>query len=137
MRKWMELPTGRKLEAPDRPENYYGSIDVLQKATPDRVAVARRHWTEAKRDDFTVDGRNWRDRASGEHYRIAKYDPLIGLDPKTNNISAFLVSDGMIVFLYRVGAEDKSVQRVVLGEVGAREVAGHEPLGMAASQGIY
>jgi hypothetical protein len=131
MKKWLELPTGRKLERPDRPDNYAGSINVLQKATPERVAVARRHWTEAKRDDFAIDGREWRDRASGEQYRIAKYDPLQSLDPKTSNISAFLQSDGMLVFLYKVGADDKSVQtRVVLGEVGAYKAAGHEPLGM-------
>jgi hypothetical protein len=93
---WFSLPSGRKLESPDRPEKHVGGVTVLQRATAERVALARRYWTETTRDDFEIDGREWRDRGSGEHYRIAKYDPLANVDPKTSNISTFLQSDGML-----------------------------------------
>jgi hypothetical protein len=122
------LPTGRRLEEPTRPANYAGELKPLRDATPQLVEVAKRHFTEAKRSDFEVTGKEWIDKRSGERYRIAMFDPLQASDPKASRVSTFVVDGPKLVFLRRMHGEEG--HRVVLGEVGAREVTGREPLGM-------
>jgi hypothetical protein len=122
------LPTARKLEGPDRPKGYAGTIEVLRDATPELIEVARRHFPETTRDDFEVDGREWTDIGTGDRYRIALFDPLASSDPKASRVSAFLVDGPKLVFLYRMGVEEES-HRVVLGEIGVRTLTGQQPLG--------
>lgn len=76
-------------------------MGILQEATPEAVKLARRHFPEARREDFLVEGRDWTDKATGLRYRVARYDPLQSLDPKQSNVSMFVVSDSKLVFLQR------------------------------------
>ena len=46
-------------------------------ATDERLALARRHWIEAKAEDFEQTGqRKWVDRATGHAYRRVSGSPL-------------------------------------------------------------
>ena len=50
-------------------------------ATDERLALARRHWIEAKPEDFEQIGqRKWVDRATGHVFRRVSGSPLLNAD---------------------------------------------------------
>jgi hypothetical protein len=125
------LPVGRRLEQPDRPANYAGTMRVLPQADKDSITFARRHWPEAKEQDFERQGKAWVDKATGVEYKRVRFNPLVTTDPKTTGVSTFIVTDDSLIFLRKADEPAPVAERLVLGEVGAREVTGKEPLGMA------
>jgi hypothetical protein len=132
LRIFGNLPIGRRLEKPERPANYAGTMRTLPRADEESIRFARRHWRQASEHDFAREGKAWIDRASGLAYKRVRSNPLLAADPKATGVSTFLVADDAMIFL-KADEPDPVAERRVLGEVGARAAAGPEPLGEVVS----
>ncbi len=81
-------PTGRKLETPRaaRPGDVVFSVGCLTPADKFRVKRARENSTEAAENDFDFNGDHVTDRATGEAYVVARFDPLQSDAPALDGI---------------------------------------------------
>jgi len=124
------IPTGRRLEGPDTPENLVGTLRVLQGASDDVVALARRNLREYAEGELEVEGERFRDRASGVELEIVgSHVDLV--DPGASGATGFVVRDSLLVPLRPRGAGGRVERSQELGVMGARQVTGREPLGAA------
>jgi hypothetical protein len=63
---WMTVPTGRRLDVPDR-KNQFGSIGPFQSADPERVQQARRYLDQVDADQLDRSNRRvWTNRETGD-----------------------------------------------------------------------
>ena len=110
-------PTARRLPRADlkRPSSIWG----LTPADPWRLRQARRHFIEARADDFVKEERDFVDRATGRRYRLERSDPTLGEDPKVSGVEVFYADDGWIAYLKPVG----SVGHSKSSEIGERRRA--------------
>ena len=113
------VPTGRRLEqdTDDRlPDGVTFSISRFPRATPKRVAAARKNAREIpdERLDRSVDP--WRDRETGEEYEMVRSFFNI-VAPEESGAVAFTISDGNIVGLAAVGHEPES-KSTFIGNLG-------------------
>ena len=112
-------PVGRRLETRDRAE-VVGTIDLFPAATAENVEVARRHYLEARPEDFDRPTRRiWRDRASGREYRRLPGSPLTDAKHKDDG-AVFYVDGDVLVFLRLRGAQP--ADSVELGNLTSGEV---------------
>ena len=81
----------------------HGVVDDGNVAWPERVAEARRSWTQARAEDFQQTGkRRFVDRATGLEYRSLPGCPLLSVGSEvTRGVSCFLVQGQRLVFLRR------------------------------------
>ncbi len=118
---------GRKLGA-EREPNWLGDLDSHARAWPDRVAQARRHYTEIPFDDLTV-VQTGPDKwllvdADGVEFRPVGFDPLQKPDPEHQRIAAFTVDDGQRLHFLRIRGEDaRPTELVEHGPTTWRRVA--------------
>jgi hypothetical protein len=114
---YMEYPIGRKVETGSPAKGYVGTLTYGVEATDDTIKYARRHWPERKLKDFHIADREWRDRASGETYRVVRGNPLASLGHAGDSSVAecFVAASGLLWFLQRTAAPAQS--SVVLGSV--------------------
>lgn len=116
------VPTGRQLEEQGT------TIRTLPKASAKTLEWARRTWTEAKASDFETVGKLYVDKASGVAYRRVPGDPQLG-GAGREDVDVWFIShdktgDGLV---YLRGADNPgSVVSVPQGEIGGRQVTGHE-----------
>lgn len=111
---------GRRLDESDTPEGRLGSISAHLPATAKVVEACARHWPRADASDFEiVDGRRWRDKATGLFYVTALDVPLLHDRPQDTGVTAVVVVGGRIVFLRAEGAEQR-LETQHLGEVTGR-----------------
>jgi len=118
----IDVPTGRKLdESPTRPKGWFGDVRGLPDADEDRVELARRYFVETSDDEYEHDGKVWIS-TTGERFRVARFDPLLALDPTDTGVERFVVREAdALIFLRREGVTS-SAKSVHLGSVGAIEV---------------
>ena len=116
-----DLPTGRRIDAPERPGNVVGFLELMPPATAERVELARQHFTEVEAADYDHSRRRlWVHRASGRWYRRVRSDVLS--DPKQRDAGiVFFVDGGTITFLRPAGPERVETQEV--GSLRGGEVA--------------
>jgi hypothetical protein len=97
-----------------------GHVDNGLIAYPERLAVARKHWPEARRHDFEQSGRRrWIDRATGTTYRRDGGCGVL-MTPTLEAIDAWFVEGGEIVLLIRDDRAEAST--VVHGEFYGAEI---------------
>jgi hypothetical protein len=113
----IDIPTGKRLEGPGVPDNFVGELRTFQRASEDRVALARKNLREYAEDELRFDGLSAVDRETLEEYEI----PVSFVDlsaPGQSGVVAFTVRGGgstpMIVPLRPRGAAAK-VESVELG----------------------
>jgi hypothetical protein len=118
------MPTGRRVEEAKM------SLHTLPRATPKALERARRTWPEARGEDFTREGRLFREKASGVAYRRVPGDPQLG-GAGREDVSTFFVSvdetgDGVV---YLVAADNPgSVVSTTIGVMEGRPALPHEAL---------
>ena len=114
---WMEMPTGRKLDSPPA-RGYIGTMTYGVEADAGSIDYAARHWPQRQLKDFEIADRVWRDRATGETYRVVRGNPLLSLGYGGDQSVAdcFVVASDLLWFLKSTEAP---VSRVVLGTVKA------------------
>ena len=98
-----------------------GHVDDGLVAYEERIEVARRHWHEAKREDFERGRRGrWTDKATGVAYReFGGCGP--DLNPTLEACDLWFVESGRLVLLVR--AERHNPQTTVVhGEVISRQI---------------
>ena len=83
----MDLPVGRKFEETAM------AVRTLPRATPKALERARKTWPEARAEDFTHEGRLFRDKASGIVYRRVGGDPQLGGAGKEDVTTWFISHD--------------------------------------------
>ena len=119
-------------DAPDRPENYLGSIGSLRPATAkaddDGEEALRRGQPRGLRAPRAALDST---RPAGQAYRVQRAAVLESLDPR-RHASTFCVADGLLVFLRREGEDS-----VEIGEVVGRVASGNELLRSAVSGEVY
>ena len=106
------------------------SIRGLPRASTKALTQARKTWPEARADDFEVEGKLFRDKATGTLYRRVPGDPALGGvgrdDASTWFVSYHEAGDGIV---YLIEADSPgTVYSVVQGEIGGRAAAPHEGL---------
>jgi hypothetical protein len=114
----MDYPTGRKLDSPPA-KGLVGTMPNGIEADEGSIAYAARHWPQRKLNDFHIADRVWRDRATGEQYRVVRGNPLLGLghESDTSVADCFVVASGLLWFLKNTAAP--ATRSTVLGSVGA------------------
>ena len=82
-------------------ESRHGVVDDGNVAWPERIAEARRSWTEARAEDFERTAkRRYIDRATGRAYKAVTGAPLLSVGSEANRgISTFFVANGNLTFL--------------------------------------
>jgi hypothetical protein len=107
------IPRGRKVERPDTPDDYVGSIGVLRRADRELVKLLRRNLREIAERDLEQDGKVWTDRKTDEQFRLftAYVDPIA---PQEADVTAFAVSDGNILYFKPLGTPER-VESVFIG----------------------
>ena len=98
-----DFPSGRRLEAPNQPKGFVGTISTLPEANHYNLETAARFWTQANVQDFDRDGKFWVARQTGERYLVARGNPLLAQSPRATDGAIFLVVDDRILFLRRDG----------------------------------
>jgi hypothetical protein len=95
-----------------QPKGYVGSFAMQRPATDKQLALVRKHVLEIReRDlDFEADGEVFVDRAGGTIYRSVDFDPLLSPDRPGDGADCFVVTNGVILFLARVGTVDEREQ---------------------------
>jgi hypothetical protein len=95
-----------------QPKGYVGAFAMARPATDKQLAVVRKYVLEIReRDlDFDQDGEVFIDRAAGTIYRRVDFDPLLSPDKPGDGADCFVVTNGMILFLARVGSVDEREQ---------------------------
>ena len=114
---------GEEVKADGGRADRAGVVDDGNVAWPERVIDARRHWPEARAEDFEQTGkRMYVDKASGNEYRRPPGAPLLSVGTAVNTgISCFFVdASGEIVFL-QPASYDPTV-RVHHGPVVAMQI---------------
>jgi hypothetical protein len=111
-------PTGWKLETSDPPEAVFTVSEGLTPADDHRLTIARQYFREVNERDYEHQGKNWVNRATGEHLRRVRFDPSLSEDPATTCVTVFFIThDGYLLYLRPVGTESRS-KTVVQGSVG-------------------
>jgi hypothetical protein len=114
----MDMPTGRRLDGPRK--GILGTVTYGIEAHEESIAYAARHWPERKLKDFEIERRVWRDRATGEEYRVVPGNPLLSLGHVGGGDQSvadfFVVANDLLWFLKSTSAPARSV---VLGSIGA------------------
>jgi hypothetical protein len=100
--------TGRPLEG--HPTGGLGLVFGGRPANPADVALAARYWPQADPRDFYEQDGAWIDRASGAIYERLGNDPILGRDLREEDVSLFVVSGGLVVFLRATGSTVAEVE---------------------------
>ena len=119
---YAELPSSRQVE------DKATSIRTLPRATAKALERARQTWPEARAEDFEVEGKVFRDEATGVAYRRVAGDPNLGGAGREDVDVWFISYDEAGDGICYLRAEDNpgTVVSVVQGEMGNRRAAPHE-----------
>jgi hypothetical protein len=115
---YMDMPTGLRLDSPPA-KGFIGTMTYGVEANEGSIAYAERHWPRRDLKDFHIADRVWRDRATGEEYRVARGNPLLSLGHGGDQSVAdcFVVADELLWFLK--STEAPATSRQVRGSVVA------------------
>lgn len=112
-----DLPAGRRVDSGDTDAPAF-VLRKLQKADPELVRVLRRSIREVNSKDIEQEGRTWRDRKTGEEFRLVTSFVNAG-EPEASGVVAFAVRDSLVCYFRPLDAVDDE-KTVVLGSVGRR-----------------
>ena len=103
------------------PKGVVFSISKFPRATPQRIAAARKNAREILDENLDRSTDPWTDRETGETYELVREFFNI-VDPGASGAVAFTVSDGNILGLRPAGYEDE-VTSVHVGNLGGGRVS--------------
>lgn len=108
------VPRGRKVEGPDTPDDYVGTVGVLRRADKELVKLLRRDLREIAERDLVQEGKTWTDRKTGEEFRLVTSFVDVTA-PQEMSVTAFTVRGGHVCYLRPLGASLPQDKSVVLG----------------------
>ena len=131
--RWMDLPTGRRLEQHGHDPNYVGTLGVLRPADEGRLRLARRNLRELREQDVEGQGRFLLDKTTGVELEvITSFVDLA--DVKLTGATAFAVRDGLLVPLRPKGWKP-GVESSYAGEIVGRKATGRDSMPMPVPTG--
>ena len=102
------LPEGRRLDEPSDglSKGVVFNISKFPRATPQRVAAARKNAREVLDENLDRSTDPWTDRETGETYELVREFFNI-VDPGASGAVAFTISDGNLLGLRSAGYEEQ------------------------------